>query len=445
MPPSDSDGARGARLFHDRQEATPLTFTQKSTSGPSPKGSKRAGATRWRPRDGPFLGLHRRYLLLSLGLAAGTGWLATAPAAGAAVITHNPAMVESDFSRSQRHCQQLGQLAAGPARKELLLGQSVLAHRRLDAQPGNPCAILPTLARIRTAWSPASVGGNPTVGRLVVSPLLAVQLEADILDIQGLLLSSGDAVSCGGASVPSSPAAFPLTKVISSDNTQVTFHVSFPATRFTEKVGDEVPYTQVLSPGMGNVSSMFSPPKGETDQAAITVVGLPQLPVTGEELALPRGGSPVVQVLHTSSYLLPAVQLWPLQPGTEAASTSNTGARCRHPHLRSRPTRAGTGFGGVPVGLGRGHAAPVRARLGCGRGGVGRQPVPTRGTVARVLTGMEVRVSFGGNSQNVFGTTQMMTPDDLPFMTVWQSSLLNYNMIGRTWPTPSRTRFAEKK
>ena len=167
---------------------------------------------------------------------------------------------------------------------------------------------------------------NATVGTLVVSPLLAVQLEADILDIQSLLLSSGDAVSCGGASVPSSPAGFPLTKVISSDNTQVTFHVSFPAPRFSEKVGDGIPYTQVLSPGMGNVSSMFSLPKGETGQPAATVVGLPQLPVTGEEIALPQGGSAVVQVLHTSSYLLPAVQLWPLQPGTQAASTSSTGA-----------------------------------------------------------------------------------------------------------------------
>ena len=125
--------------------------------------------------------------------------------------------------------------------------------------------------------------------------------------------------------MPSSPAAFPLTKVISSDNTEVTFHVSFPPTR-PEKVGDGIPYMQVLSPGMGNVSSMFSLPKGETAQATATAVGLPQLPVTGDEIALPQGGSAVVQVLHTSSYLLPAVQLWPLQPGTEAASTSSTGA-----------------------------------------------------------------------------------------------------------------------
>ncbi len=409
-----------------------MTFTQKSTSGPSPKGSKRAGATRWRPRTVRFSASIVATSLLSLGLAAGTGWLATAPAAGAAVITHNPAAVESDFlTLTNDIASSSAKLLGGPARKELLLGQSVLAHRRLDAQPGNPCAILPALARMRSSLVTGTGGGNPTVGRLVVSPLLAVQLEADILDIQGLLLSSGDAVSCGGASVPSSPAAFPLTKVISSDNTQVTFHVSFPATRFTEKVGDGVPYTQVLSPGMGNVSSMFSPPKGETDQAANTVVGLPQLPVTGEELALPQGGSPVVQVLHTSSYLLPAVQLWPLQPGTEAASTSNTGAPLPPPAPPFAINQSGyRSSEEYPSALA--VATSPESEHGLAVAGValaGGQYRPAQ-RLLRVLTGMEVRVSFGGNSQNVFGTTQMMTPDDLPFMTVWQSSLLNYNTIG---------------
>ena len=175
--------------------------------------------------------------------------------------THNPAAVDSDFAQLVADIASGPvKLLGGPARKELLFDQAVLAHRRIDTQPGNPCAILPTLARMRASLIAGTGRDNATVGTLVVSPLLAVQLEADILDIQSLLLSSGNAVSCGGASVPSSPAAFPLTKVISSDNTQVTFHVSFPAPRFSEKVGDGIPYTQVLSPGMGNVSSMFSLP-----------------------------------------------------------------------------------------------------------------------------------------------------------------------------------------
>jgi hypothetical protein len=172
--------------------------------------------------------------LVSLGLGAGAGWLGAVPAASAAVETHNPAAVDSDFA------QLVAGIASGPvkllggaARKELLFDQAVLAHRRIDAQPGDPCAILPTLARMRASLIAGTGRDGATVGTLVVSPIVAVQLESDILDIQGLLLSSGNAVACGGASAPSSPAAFPLTKVISSDNTEVTFHVSFPATRFS--------------------------------------------------------------------------------------------------------------------------------------------------------------------------------------------------------------------
>ena len=229
-------------------------------------------------------------------------------------------------------------------------------------------------------------GDNATPGTPVVSPLLAVQLEADVLDIQTLLLSSGDAVSCGGTSVPSTPAGFPLNKVISSDNTRVTFHVSFPVPRFSEKVGDGVPYTQVLSPGMGDVSSMFSPGKGEADQPEGTVVGLPQLPVMGEEIALPQGGSAVVQVLHTSSYLLPAVEVWPLQPGTrgrqhhEHEQGRSAAATCTSVH--DQPDRVQV-LAGVPVGVGCRYADRVGARLGGGRRGVGRRPVPTRAATAQ--------------------------------------------------------------
>ena len=409
-----------------------MTFTQRNTSGRPPNRPMRAGATPTRPRRARFLASIIATSLLSLGLGTGTGWLGAVPPAGAAVEIHNPVAVDSDFAQLVADIANGPvKLLGGPARKELLFDQAVLAHRRIDTQPGNPCAILPTLARMRASLIAGTGRDNATVGTLVVSPLLAVQLEADILDIQSLLLSFGNAASCGGASVPSSPAALPLTKVVSSDNTQVTFHVSFPAPRFSEKVGDGISYTQVLSPGMGNVSSMFSLPKGATGQAAATAVGLPQLPVTGEEIALPQGGSAAVQALHTSSYLLPAVQLWPLQPGTEAASTSSTGAPLPPPAPPFTINQSGYHSSEeYPSALA--VASPAESEHGLAMAGValaGGQYRPAQ-RLLRVLTGMEVQVSFGGNSQNVFGTTQLMTPDDLPFMTLWQSSLLNYNTIG---------------
>ena len=127
--------------------------------------------------------------LLSLGLGAGAGWLGAVPAAGAAVQTHNPAAVDSDFAQLVAGIASgPARLLGGPARKELLFDQAVLAHRRIDTQPGDPCAILPTLARMRVSLIAGTGRDRATVGTLVVSPLLGVQLESDILDIQGLLL-----------------------------------------------------------------------------------------------------------------------------------------------------------------------------------------------------------------------------------------------------------------
>ncbi len=410
-----------------------MTFNPKRASGPLPNVPGQGGATAKRPRINRFSASIIATSLLSLGLGAGPGWLGTVATAGAAVIAHNPAQVDIDFAKLMADiASSPSKSFGGPARKELLFDQAVLAHRRIDVQPNSPCAILPTLARMRASLLTGTGRDNPTVGTLAVSPLLAVQLEADMLDIQGLLLSSGHAVACGGASAPASPAAFPLTKVVSSDNTQVTFHVSFPATQFSEKVGDGIPYTQVLSPAMGDVSSMFSPRKGEAQQAGSTAVGLPQLPVTGEEIALPQGGSAVVQVLHTSSYLLPAVQLWPLQPGTEATATASTGAPLPPPAPPFTINQSGyRSSQEYPSALA--VATPPESEHGLAVAGValaGGQYRPAQ-RLLRVLTGMEVQVSYGGNSQNVFGTRQLMTPDDLPFVTLWQSSLLNYNTIGK--------------
>ena len=227
----DERSGRDGPGFPQLTGGNSVEFHPESTSEPPPNGQRRAGHA-LRPRLARFSAPLIAASLLSLGLGASTGWLGTLPAAGAAVTTHDPAEVDSDFAKLMADIAAgPAKLLGGPARKELLFDQAVLAHRRIDTQPGNPCAILPTLARMRAGLVTGTVPGedNPTVGTPVVSPLLAVQLEADMLDIQTLLLSSGDAVSCGGTSVPSTPAGFPLTKVISSDNTQVTFHVSFPA------------------------------------------------------------------------------------------------------------------------------------------------------------------------------------------------------------------------
>ena len=66
------------------------------------------------------------------------------------MIAHNPAQVDIDFAKLMADIANgPAKLLGGPARKELLFDQAVLAHRRIDIQPNNACAILPMLARMR--------------------------------------------------------------------------------------------------------------------------------------------------------------------------------------------------------------------------------------------------------------------------------------------------------
>jgi hypothetical protein len=407
-----------------------MTFRQRSRWERTPKNLERRGSARRRPYIMRLSASVAAASLVSLGLGGGTGWLATAPAAAAVVSTHATAGVDSDFAKLLSDMAGTpARLIGGPVRKASIFAQVVLADRHINAQPTDPCAIEPSLARVRQDLASAD---KPVVSTVVVAPLQVTQLEADILDIQSLLLSSGDAASCGGASTPSSPAGFPLPKVVSSDNTQVTFDISFPSPQFSEEVGDGVPYVQILSPGMGDVSSVFSPNGGTSDRAGGTAVGLPELPVAGEEIAVPQGGTATVQVLRTSSYLLPAVQAWPLQPGTEAATISKSGAPLPPPAppftINEAAYRSSEAY---PSSLA--VAAPTESEHGLAVADVavaGAQYRPGQ-RLLRVLTGMEVQVSFGGDSQNVFGTDQLTTPDDLPFLTLWQSSLLNYGAIAK--------------
>ena len=188
--------------------------------------------------------------------------------------------------------------------------------------------------------------------------------------------------------------------------------------------------------------------KGETDQAAATAVGLPQLPVTGEEIALPQGGSAAVQVLHTSSYLLPAVQLWPLQPGTEAASTSSTGAPLPPPAPPFTINQSGYHSSEeYPSALAVATPARVRARLGDGRRGVGRRPVPTR---AATTQGPDRHGGPGQLRREQSKRVRDHAADDtgrppVPHALAVQPAQLQHDREVTWVLTRSRTRFAEKK
>ena len=282
--------------------------------------------------------------LLGLGSGVTSGWLAPGPVSAAAVVT-NSAALEGDFATLLLDVSDApASLLGGPVAKQALLAQANLAHRRIDKSPADPCAIVPALTGVRQRLNAGALAprANATVSVPAVSPLLAGKLDADVLDIQSLLLSSVYARACGGATAAPSPAAFPVTKVISSDNTQVTFHVAFPVPLFSEKLGDGVVYTQILSPGMGNVSSLFPASGVPGARSAVTAVGLPQLPVTGEEVAVPQGGTATIRVLHTASYLLPAGRTGRCSRAPRLLPPPPRERLCHPRPLRSPSTGSGT-------------------------------------------------------------------------------------------------------
>jgi hypothetical protein len=183
--------------------------------------------------------------------------------------------------------------------------QNKANQAQADADQGMICRAEKSLAQERRSLlNTSSAGAAGQKGPKVVSAL-ASTLEADILNVESLLLSQSGAASCGGASASPSNVGAPVVSVTSADNTQVTFHISFPPPRFTSHSGGGKTFMQMFMPGMGNISSLF--PAG--DLANGTQRGLPELPGISEMFAVPKGELPAVQVLDVSSFKLPAVQI----------------------------------------------------------------------------------------------------------------------------------------
>ena len=265
--------------------------------------------------------------------------------------------------------------------------------------------------------------------RAKVAPELASVLEADILDVESLLLSQPESARCGGASAPASTVGAPVVTVSSADNTQVTFHISFPPPTFAPRSGNGTSYLEMFMPGMGNISSVF--PAG--DLAGGTQVGLPELPGIAELFAVPQSGTLSLEVLGFSSYRLPAVRVWPVQPPTAAAtavgSPPSLGLSPAPPFtINSSFYATSASYPLAPVVAGSVnpmHGLPIgRVAL------TGAQYIPSHGELT-VFTGVDVRVNFGGDSSNVFGTTRLFDPVNGAFLGLWQNNLVNWSTVGQ--------------
>jgi peptidase C25-like protein len=338
-----------------------------------------------------------------------------------------PAGLESDFLRLQTTIESApADDLRAPGYRTYLLTKTRLAFG--DAKAGRMCMAEAQLAQMRQNLSVRSTAGAPSPDGAQVAPVLAAQLEAEILDIEALLLSSGGAGGCGGPAQPASPAPTPLIKVSSSDNMQITFHVTFPTPTFAGRLGNGVPYLEMFGPNMGDVSSLFLPSSGSIRQPGGGAVGRPELPATGTVLAIPQGGGASVHLVATSNYRLPGVELWPFQPEAPAPAV-NTALL---PPPPAPFTIDATAYGSTqPYPSRLAIAAPVGSLHGLEVDTValaGAQYVPARQSLT-VLTGMDVQVIYGGSTANVFGTTHLISPANIPYRTLWQGELLNWATV----------------
>jgi len=308
--------------------------------------------------------------------------------------------------------------------------QNKAKQAKADADQGMICRAEKTLAQERSnLLNTSSAGAAGQKGPKVVSEL-ASTLQADMLNVESLLLSQSGAADCGGASTSPSNVGAPVVTVTSADNTQVTFHISFPPPRFTPHSGGDKTFMQMFMPGMGNISSVF--PAG--DLAYGTQTGLPELPGISELFAVPKGELPAVQVLDVSSFTLPAVQIWPVQPPTSAAAPAGS---LQGPGLSPAPPfTINDAFYASSVSYPASSAVggPVNSMHGLPIGSValaGAHYVPSSGELT-VVTGMDVQISFGGDSSNVFGTTRLFDPYNGAFLGIWKNSLINWASVSQS-------------
>lgn len=312
------------------------------------------------------------------------------------------------------------------AYRSFLIAQAQAARRSAD--DGKICAATGALTVLRSDLIRVV---HIVEGPIRLKPGVAVELSADVLDVQALLESLPGAVACGGVR-SGSPTVQPVAVLTSAGTTQVRFRVLFPAPRFTVETGRGQRYLEMWSPGMGYLSPAFD--GQDADQNRTTpggsAIGRPDLPAISEMLAVPQGSKVSVRVLGRTGYQLPGVQLWPVQESAPASAGNGPLPRDPFPFVINKGAYASAasfpqkmalaqvpgsmhGLRTVSVSLAGGSYRPAERDL-------------------TVLTSMTVAVTFSGTAKgNVFGPSTLISPWDEAFQGIWQQSLLNYGSVSK--------------
>ena len=267
------------------------------------------------------------------------------------------------------------------------------------ASRGQACTAINVLAALRNDIAAKS-------GKKEFSPLVAGQLDTDVLNVISDLLGAPTAARCGGATVAPTSAPGPLVTLVSSDTGGLRLHISLPQAHFVVRTGGGRVFTDMAMDGVGLHNQ----------------TGAPDVPTFNSLFAVPVGAGVSLQMLGASSYLLDRFDLWPEQqqpvdgdPFGDKPFTIDAKLYATNAFFPASPTRAGR----------LGHLRDLTVG---GAEADGGQYNPVLRSL-RVLTALDIRVNFTGENTHVFGDSSLTSLWNLPFQALYQKSFVNYATV----------------
>lgn len=238
-------------------------------------------------------------------------------------------------------------------------------------------------------------------------------LEADVLAVQAALLSHPRARRCGGA--PRAPVSQPTAQLLSSDERGLTMRLQLPQARFVTRRFAGRDWTQMAMEEMSTG----------------TAIGRPGVPTVTEQFGVPTGANVSVEVSNVSSYTLTSVNLLPRQPEPVDQSSPRPPDETffdRPFEIDRAAYRSDAPFPPAPAGAGVvGELRDLRV----GGAEVAGGQYQARSGSLRVITGMDVRVTFGGDNQGTFGDARLTDPYNATFDRIYRSTFRNYDVVAR--------------
>jgi hypothetical protein len=262
--------------------------------------------------------------------------------------------------------------------------------------------------------------GPTTTRRLRRRPELSTRgtLEAGALAVDAALLSHPRARRCGGAARPA--AARPEATVLSSSERSLTMRVTLPQAHFVGRRFAGRDWTQLAMDGMSTGGE-----QGSADE------GKPGVPMLLEQFGIPTGADVSVQASNVSSYTLRGVNLLPTQP----QPVDQSGDEQRPPRgifidkpfeIDRAAYRSRAAFPASVADVG--PSGQMRDLRVGGSELAGAQYRPRRKTL-RVITGMDVQVTFGGDNKGTFADARLTDPFNATFNRIYDSALINWDTI----------------